>query len=228
MPSRPFDGVLIDFYGTIAAGDREAVEATCKAIVETLELPISAPQFAIVWGERYFQAVGASNHDSYRTLYQCELASLRETLASFNRQADPAPFLVQLEEYWHNPPIHGDAVEFLRRIDLPVCCVSNADCAPLQSAIARRRLRFDAVICSEAARCYKPEAAIFEEALRALGATPQRTLHVGDSLHSDVAGARRLGIATAWVRRESRIHDIGSDSPCFTIASLTELTPLLA
>ena len=226
-PSRRFDAVLIDFYGTVAAGDREAVEATCKTIVETLELPVTAPEFAILWGERYFQAVGASNHASYRTLYQCELASLRETLASFDRHADPAPFLVQLEEYWHDPPIHNDAADFLRNIDLPVCCVSNADCAPLQSAILRRQLRFDAVICSEAARCYKPDAAIFQQALRALGARAQRALHIGDSLHSDVAGASGLGITTVWVRRDRRIHDIGNKSPSYTVASLAELAALL-
>ncbi len=228
VPNRPFDCVLIDFYGTIAAGDREAVEATCRTIVDTLQLPLSAPEFAILWGERYFHTVGLSSHDSYRTLYECELASLRETLATLGRDPDPAPFLVELEEYWHNPPVHDDAVEFLRDLDLPVCCVSNADHLPLQSAIARRQLRFDAVICSQAVRCYKPEPVIFQHAVRALGAQPRRTIHVGDSLHSDVAGAAALGITTVWIRRENRIHDIGVETPCHTIASLAELTALLA
>lgn len=123
---KPFDGLLIDFYGTIAAGDREAVEAACLRIVEACGLPVTPPEFAITWGERYFATVARSNHEAFRTLYQCELASLRETLADFGQYPDPAPFLIDLDEYWHNPPIHDDALEFLREIDLPVCCVSNA------------------------------------------------------------------------------------------------------
>jgi len=228
MPGRPFDGLLIDFYGTIAAGDREAVEATCLCIVEDCGLPIAAPDFAVIWGERYFATVGRSNHDAFQTLYQCELTSLRDTLADFGQLPDPAPFLIDLEEYWHNPPVHLDAIEFLRKLDIPVCCVSNADNKPLLSAIARHQLRFDGVVSSEAVRCYKPDPAIFRHAMRTFGARPDRVLHVGDSLHSDIAGATAVGITTAWIRRESRIHDIGVDRASFTIHSLAELTQILA
>ena len=59
MADHRFDALMIDFYGTIAAGDRAAVEATCRTIVETLELPISAPQFAIVWGQRFFETIAS-------------------------------------------------------------------------------------------------------------------------------------------------------------------------
>lgn len=227
MPARPYDGLLIDFYGTIAAGDREAVEATCLRIVDACGLPITPPEFAITWGERYFATVARSNHETFRTLYQCELASLRETLADFGQYPDPAPFLVDLEEYWHNPPIHEDALEFLRAIDLPVCCVSNADTKPLLSAIDRHHLHFDAIISSEAVRCYKPDPAIFQHALQTLGVRADRVLHVGDSLHSDIAGAAGLGIAATWIRREDRIHDIGNHAPWRTITRLTALHDFL-
>ena len=228
MSARPFDGLLIDFYGTIAAGDREAVEATCLRIVETCGLSIAPSDFAVLWGERYFATVARSNHEAFRTLYQCEMTSLRDTLADFGQYPDPAPFLIDLEDYWHNPPIHVDALEFLGMVDLPTCCVSNADTKPLLAAIQRHRLRFDAVISSEAVRCYKPDPAIFRHAFRTLGLRPDRVLHVGDSLHSDIAGAAGIGIVTVWIRREHRIHDIGEVQPSFTIGSLSELTQLLA
>ena len=228
MPAKPFDGLLIDFYGTIAAGDREAVEATCLRIVEDCGLPIAAPDFAVIWGERYFATVGRSNHGDFQSLYQCEVTSLRDTLAEFGQYPDPAPFLIDLEEYWHNPPVHVDAIEFLQELDIPVCCVSNADNKPLLSAIARHRLRFNAVVSSETVRCYKPDPAIFRHAIRTLGVQPGRVLHVGDSLHSDIAGAAAIGITTVWIRRESRIHDIGMDSASFKIRSLAELTEIIA
>ncbi len=228
MRRRPYDCLLIDFYGTIASGDREAVEYACQRIVETCELPIASPKFAVLWGERYFATVAASNHDAFRTLYECEVESLKQSLAEFGRSDDPAPFLVELEEYWHNPPIYADALELLRSLDLPVCCVSNADEKPLASAIARHRLRFDAAVSSESVRCYKPDALIFRRALERLGVRPERAIHVGDSLHSDIAGASNLGISTVWLRREDRIHDIGNHQPHRTITSLSELSAILS
>lgn len=227
MATRRFDAVLIDFYGTIAAGDREAVDAACQRIVQTCEIPVTPAQFAVVWGERYFAQVERSNHDAFRTLYECETASLREMLAAFDRDADPAPFLVELEEYWHNPPIHDDALQLLTRLDLPVCCVSNADTRPLLSAITRHRLRFDAVVSSEAVRCYKPDPHIFRRALETVGARPERTLHIGDSLHSDIRGADAVGIETVWICRENRVHDIGNHRPRHTVKSLSEIHALL-
>ncbi len=205
-----FDGVLIDFYGTISAGDRAAVEATCTRIVEVCGLSVTPQEFAIRWGERFFSTIAASNHDRFQTLYACEISSLASILADFGETRDPVPFVADLEAYWRDPPIYMDALEFLKSVDLPVCCVSNADTAPLLAAIERHDLRFDAVITSEAARCYKPDPAIFQKALSALGVRPDRAVHVGDSVHSDVGGARASGVSPVWLCRENRIHDIGN------------------
>ncbi len=225
---KSIDAVLIDFYGTISAGDREAVERTCRGIVAKLGLPVAPEEFAIRWGERFFATIERCNHDAFRTLYECEVASLGEMLAELGVEADPRPLVDELEAYWRDPPIYADAIEFLRGVEVPVCCVSNADTTPLLGAIGRHGLRFDQVVTSEQARCYKPEPRIFREALSALGVEPDRVVHLGDSLHSDIGGASKLGIRTVWVRRESRIHDVGKCQPNHTISSLSEATNLVA
>ena len=224
---RSFDALLIDFYGTIAAGDRQAVEQTCATIVNACDLQTTPQALAINWGERFFRAIEQSNHDAFRTLYECELVSLSETLEGFGKTDDPAPFVAQLETYWRTAPTHVDAIEFLRAVDLPICCVSNADTEPLLTAIRRHDLKFDAVVSSEMVRCYKPEEAIFRRALDELNISADRVLHVGDSLHSDIAGASAMGICAAWICRNDRIHDVGDVQPWRTIQSLTELHKLL-
>lgn len=221
-----FDALMIDFYGTIAAGDHEAVQSACAAIVEALSLPVTAAELAITWGERFFRTIDHSNHDSFRTLYECELLSLRETLDLFDHAPDPAPFVQSLEDYWRNPPVHSDALMLLqtaREQGVPTCIVSNADCDALQSAIDRHKLQVDHVVCSESARCYKPQEEIFRQAAHLLGVPATRIVHVGDSLHSDIGGALRAGISAAWICREQRVHDVGTCRPWRTIASLDEL-----
>jgi 2-haloacid dehalogenase/putative hydrolase of the HAD superfamily len=225
---KSIDAILIDFYGTISAGDREAVERTCRGIVTRLRLPVAAEEFAVRWGERFFATIERCNHEAFRTLYECEVSSLGEMLLEFEVVADPHPLVEELEAYWSDPPVYADALEFLKRIDVPVCCVSNADTVPLLNAIGRHGLRLDHVVTSEQARCYKPEPQIFREALSALGVEAERVVHLGDSLHSDIGGASRLGIRTVWVRRDSRIHDIGDCQPDHTISRLSEATNLLA
>jgi putative hydrolase of the HAD superfamily len=45
----------------------------------------------------------------------------------------------------------------------------------------------------------KPDLRIYQMALDAMGASPSETIHVGDSLHSDVAGALNAGIAAVHI-----------------------------
>jgi 2-haloalkanoic acid dehalogenase type II len=228
MAAARFDAVFLDFYGTISAGDREAVTAACRRLVSAFNLRQTAEELAVAWGERFFALIGRSNHESFKTLLECECTSLNETLSPIVGEFDPTPFVEGLERYWRAPPLHADAAEALRRLRLPVCCVSNADERPLADAIARHGLRFDAVVSSESARCYKPDEGIFRRAAETLAVDPARVLHVGDSLHSDVSGAAKLGITTVWLRRPDRIHDIGSARPHHTISSLSELPRIVA
>jgi HAD superfamily hydrolase (TIGR01509 family) len=58
----------------------------------------------------------------------------------------------------------------------------------------------DAVVLSFEVGVSKPEPGVFARALAALGAAPERTLMVGDSLHDD-AGAAALGIRTLILPR---------------------------
>ena len=48
----------------------------------------------------------------------------------------------------------------------------------------------------------KPHAPIFREALRRSGAAPEDTLHVGDQLTSDIAGAMNAGINPILIDRD--------------------------
>jgi 4-nitrophenyl phosphatase len=63
----------------------------------------------------------------------------------------------------------------------------------------------------------KPQSAIFETALNALGAEPDQSLMVGDRLETDILGANQLGIDSAAVmtgvtsREEIMDHEIQPD-----------------
>jgi 2-haloacid dehalogenase/putative hydrolase of the HAD superfamily len=228
MSQRRFDAIMLDFYGTVTSGDRQAVEDTCTRIVADLSLDITPPDLAIRWGEQFFAASDVRNHDNFATLFDIECETLEITLGTLGvTSVDVIPFVRLLEAYWSCPTLHPEVIEALTELPVPVCCVSNADTKDVRAAIELHQLRFDHVITSEDVRCYKPTAAIFERALEILGVRPDRVLHAGDSLHADVAGASALGITTVWVCREDRIHDVGQKVANHKILSLKELTKIV-
>ena len=79
--------------------------------------------------------------------------------------------------------------------------VSNYPNAPLVARTLERfgLLRFfSGIVVSGEFGWLKPHPDVYLEALRRLGARPERTLFVGDDLRNDVKGPKALGIRTAW------------------------------
>lgn len=216
-------GVFVDFYGTLAAGDRMAVEAICAAVVRDHDLPISAPDLASRWGDSYFTAIEAAAVEGFKRLVEIERDTLVQTVQCFTSRFDPTAYIAQFEAYMVAPPLFEEVHAVLSRLHLPVCIVSNADEHQIRGALAHHGLKTQ-VVTSEAAEAYKPSAKIFEYALEQTGWLADRVLHVGDSLHSDVGGAHAAGIRAAWVCRTDRIKDIGIDVPDL---SWQDLRPLL-
>jgi putative hydrolase of the HAD superfamily len=72
----------------------------------------------------------------------------------------------------------------------------------------------------------KPDPAIFRAALEPLGAAPETTLMIGDSLKRDREGARALGIAFVWVAPAAA--QAGGTRDHAVVTRLGQLAELLA
>jgi 2-haloacid dehalogenase/putative hydrolase of the HAD superfamily len=221
-------GLFLDFYGTVTAGDRAWVEAICQQIVDRYDLPTTAEELAVRWGRFFFSAIESANGPAFHTLLDCERDSLAETLAEFGLNVPADPYAQQLRGYWRRPALQNDVRDALDCIEVPICILSNADHEDLLAGISHIGLNFDDVISSEQARHYKPHSAIFEFALRRTGWPADGVLHVGDSLHSDIGGAKGAGLRAVWLRRPGRISDLPAPGPDYTIEGLRELPTVLS
>lgn len=85
----------------------------------------------------------------------------------------------------------------------------------------------DFVIISGEFGAWKPDPAIFAEALRLGGASADDAIFIGDSVEHDMAGARAAGIRSIWVNRDSRPWPGAAPPPAYQIQSLSELPALL-
>jgi putative hydrolase of the HAD superfamily len=83
---------------------------------------------------------------------------------------------------------------------------------------------FQVVVVSRDIGIRKPDPRIFEYALEKLRVKPRQAIHVGNSMKSDVIGAKRTGMKAVWIKRgEEQILE----EPDYVINSITDLPRIL-
>ncbi len=100
----------------------------------------------------------------------------------------------------------------------------------LDAALQRRGILdfFPVRVYSSDQGVAKPHPAIFQAALRALGATAAESLYVGDRLEADIAGAHGVGMRAVLVAVPHRPERDSSVQPDARITSLMQLPDVLA
>ncbi|WP_169089376.1 HAD family hydrolase [Paenibacillus sp. PL91] len=86
---------------------------------------------------------------------------------------------------------------------------------------------FSHIVISGEVGCGKPSPKIFEHCMELAGLTPEQCLMVGDNLFTDILGASRSGIASAWLNRSGLKLPSNAARPTFEIKSLLEIEALL-
>ena len=127
------------------------------------------------------------------------------------------------------PDEYRDVLRRLRR-RYRIALVSNFDYSPTVELILERESIadcFETIVVSDAIGWRKPHPAIFNEAMRRLSLTASDVLFVGDRPELDVLGAKRVGMAAAWVNPSGEAFPDGIPSPDYEIRGLGDLENLL-
>lgn len=122
-------------------------------------------------------------------------------------------------------PLYADAAPLFSSLDPGLCLalLSNGNTHPDNLGIADR---FDVIAFAGSAHRPKPAPDLFEYAFACADCQAHETIHIGDSLDTDIAGANAVGATSVWLNRDARINDTAI-RPDYTNASLAELDALL-
>ncbi len=112
------------------------------------------------------------------------------------------------EALWENPPALKEGVAEPLKALRPryrLGIISDAGTTPgrvLRDALLEFNILsfFSSTVFSNEVGFCKPHMAMFEASLNELGVKPHEAVHVGDLLHTDVAGAKAMGMRTIWVK----------------------------
>ena len=201
--------VLFDALGTLVELETPWPHLERELAARGVVVDLEAARAAMLAEMAYYRA----HHDEARDW--ATLKDLRRRCAGVVQEAldtslplaDVQDALLAAIRFRAYPEVPA-ALGRLRAGGARLAVVSNWDVS-LHDVLERTGLRalVDAVVISAELGAAKPDPAIFRAALERLGATAAEAMHVGDSVETDVAGARAAGLEAVLVARN------GAQSP---------------
>ena len=230
--------VTFDLWNTIIS-DKDYTDQRVKCLAETLlKLNISRSYDEIieaciasheyvheVWRDenyRYSPADERLNHILERLSAELTEDLRRRVLKEFEELviADPPPLIEGVRE----------TLEFLSpRCKMGIICDTGVTPGRvLRKVLAGHQILgfFNVTVFSDEIGYNKPHKTMFETALTNLEAKPSEAIHVGDLLHTDIAGAKAIGMKTVWFNRKGTANS-EPHKPDYKIKTLPELIIIL-
>jgi putative hydrolase of the HAD superfamily len=192
----PIDAVLLDVGGVFLVPRQDGVLAALE--------PFAADPDRLLAG--HYAGIAAMDAAGYFDWKVYATAYVATTGVRHEQRADAA---AALDAILMGPGLWSDVIpgsvpslERLAATGVPIGIVSNADGTVEAELLSRKVCQVGegectsvaVVVDSTVAGIEKPDPRIFTVALDALGAAPERVVMVGDTIHTDVHGARAAGI----------------------------------
>jgi 2-haloacid dehalogenase len=148
---------------------------------------------------------------AYRDLLATVMDGFGERLGFVPSADERAALAVSVGDW---PPF-PDTVEALRALTdrFRLVILSNIDDDLFALSARHLGVAFAAVVTAQQVGSYKPDPRNFRTLLARLGTTPDRVLHVAQSLFHDIAPANALGLTTVWVNRRHDRPGSGATPP---------------
>jgi 2-haloacid dehalogenase len=218
-----FDFITFDCYGTLINWE-QGILGALQPTLHTHGVSIADDAVLAAYGQ--IEPVLQTPYRRYREV-------LREIVREMGRRSDFIATEAEMDSLpnslanWQPYP---DSVEALRRLKrrYKLAILSNIDDDLFAHSAKLLEVPFDAAITAEQVRSYKPGHAHFQEMLKRCRTTPDRVLHVGQSLYHDVIPAKALGFTTVWIHRApgygaTRAADVQPDLELRDLRSLADL-----
>jgi HAD superfamily hydrolase (TIGR01549 family) len=229
---------LINFEGDFQQAMRESYFALADSLIASgvqINRRVFAEKFYEVISQYYRnRAVDLIERpveeNLLKTLHFFSVDHLEESVL---REAVKAMYLYT-EAWWKLETDTHETLVALHNMGYRMALISNASNTPdLNRLIDNHNLRqyFELVVISAEEGIRKPDPRIFSKTLKKIGAKPECTIMVGDTLPADVLGAQNSGIKSVWItRRANRPENndvLESIQPDYTIPDLSSLISLV-
>ena len=108
------------------------------------------------------------------------------------------------QRFWMYAPLYDDVKEFFEKCPYPTYIISNNGEEYIAEAMRANGISPAGIVTADMVKAYKPHPALFRKALEISGCTADEVVHIGDSITSDVNGAKAVGIKPILLDRDSK------------------------
>jgi len=223
-----YEVLSFDCYGTLIDWESGIVTAM-RPVLSGLGIALEDDRVL----ELYAEFESAAERGAYVTYRHV----LREVMRQFGEELRFAPtpselnLLAESLKSWKPFPDTVEALRILKRT-FKLAVISNIDDDLFAGTAKHLNVEFDWIITAEQAKSYKPSLNNFTLAMERMGVSPQRILHIAQSLYHDVIPAQQLGLSTVWVNRRKGGEGFGatpraSAQPDLEVSDLAQLVAMM-
>ncbi len=210
--------VFLDYTGTIIKEGGKDMEEVVMRICKNSDLHEPKEVIAFLWNliKNYEKK---SYGDAYITEDEIVDRALQDCVEKINLKENLEELHTLIQKFWIYAPAFEDAKEFFKRCTLPIYVITNNGVQYVEKGMIHKGLKPAGIISADMAGAYKPHKELFEKALEVSGYEKNQVIHIGDSVSSDVEGARAAGICPVLLNRKGDVkrNDVQ------VIHSLTEI-----
>lgn len=213
--------VFLDYTGTIITQGGKDAEELIRRVCENSSMKDPNAFLKYWWGmikqyEESFEGANYITEDEIvdKMLQRCEKEiHLQENLAELHTLC---------QRFWMYAPLYNDVKEFFEKCPYPTYIISNNGEEYIAEAMKANNISPTGIVTADMVHAYKPHPALFKKALEVSGYTVDEVVHIGDSVTSDVNGAKAVGIKPILLDRDGKYGTL--DIPA--AKSLLEVLPL--
>ena len=195
--------VFVDYPGTIITQGGKDAEELVHRVCKNSDMKDPNEFLGYWWGmikeyEESFEGTNYINEDEIvdKMLQRCaEEIHLQENLEELH---------ILCQHFWMYAPLYDDVREFFEKCPYPIFIISNNGEKYIAEAMRVNNISPTGIVTADMVNAYKPHPNLFKKALEISGCTEDEVVHIGDSITSDVNGAKAVGIKPILLDREGQ------------------------
>lgn len=199
--------VFLDYTGTIITQSGKDVEELIRRVCKNSDMKDPNAFIKYWWGmvkvyEETFEGA------TYITEDEIVDKMLRRCAEEIHLQENMDELHALCQRFWMYAPLYDDVKEFFEKCPYPTYIISNNGEEYIAEAMKVNGISSIGIVTADMVRAYKPHPALFRKALEISGCTADEVVHIGDSITSDINGAKAVGIKPILLDRDSKYGDL--------------------
>ena len=205
-----YDVLSFDCYGTLIDWEG-GIAAALRPVLAARNVDLSDAEILKLYADAEPRAQQEGGFVAYREVLRRVMREIANALGFEPSPSDVDCLADSIKDWMPFPDTVGALRAMKRRFKLAI--ISNVDDSLFADSAKRLEVDFDWIITSQQVGSYKPSRANFEFAIERMAVSPERLLHIAQSVYHDIVPAKAMGLTAVWVNRRSGKGDGGATMP---------------